>query len=463
MNKSIAYILNPVKTEGMVLATSINCTTNAQDAYLQMKMIYEFYARRSYDEPINKEGKTPVKAIHYIMSFADSENVTPEYAQKVAMAFVRNTFGDDAQAVIATHTNTSHTHCHIILNSYSISGRKYNDNRATLRYVREHANGVCRALGITPALHFEGKGRSMQYNEWEHKKNGTSWKQQIRDEIDKLIPTVNSLDELLQALEELGYEVKRGKYISVKAPGQLRFVRTKTLGEEYTEESLNTRIQYREVGAGTSPKQDSDVELRAAYAAVIGDVRILADKHKKVPRKQNNELPYSADNDLDVYLLSAQMSVMNKENIHSLSDLEYRAKEQKTLSEEYKAEINQHILEYNKMMSLLEQSQTYYALAKKSELTAAEQNKLSVCRLTMQNNGLLTMSDVDTLRERAEISGRKIAALKEKLEGCKQRYDIYQDILDTYDRLSKRDYVAELIEEERQRKEQEARKKRKKR
>ena len=157
------------------------------------------------------------------------------------------------------------------------------------------------------------------------------------------------------------------------------------------------------------------------------------------------------------------MSVMNKENIHSLSDLEYRAKEQKTLSEKYKAEINQHILEYNKMMSLLEQSQTYYALAKKSELTAAEQNKLSVCRLTMQNNGLLTMSDVDTLRERAEISGRKIAALKEKLEGCKQRYDIYQDILDTYDRLSKRDYVAELIEEERQRKEQEARKKRKKR
>lgn len=463
MNKSIAYILNPEKTEGMVLATSINCTTDAQDAYLQMKMIYEYYARRSYDEPINKSGKTPVKAIHYIMSFADSENVTPKYAQKVAMAFVRNTFGDDAQAVIATHTNTSHTHCHIILNSYSISGRKYNDNKATLRYVREHANGVCRALGITPALHFEGKGRSMQYNEWEHKKNGTSWKQQIREEIDKLIPTVNSLDELLSALEGLGYEIKRGKYISVKAPGQIRFVRTKTLGEEYTEESLNTRIAYREVGAGTSHKQDSEAELRAAYASVIGDVRILADQHRKVPRKQNVELPYSADNDLDIYKLSAQMSVMNKENIRSLSDLEYRAKEQKNLYEKYKAEVNQHIIEYNKMMSLLEQSETYYSLANKSKLSATEQSKLSVCRLAMQNNSLLTLSDIDTLRERTEITGRKIAALKEKLEGCKQKYAVYQDILDTYDRLSKRDYVAELIEEERQRREQEARKKRKKR
>ena len=66
----------------------------------------------------------------------------------------------------------------------------------------------------------------------------------------------------------------------------------------------------------------------------------------------------------------------------------------------------------------------------------------------LRNNGLLTRSDVDTLRERAAISGRKIAALKEKLEGCKQQYDVYQDILDTYKRLSKRDYVEELVEEE---------------
>ena len=93
VNKSIAYILDPKKTDGMLLTTSINCTTDAHDAYLQMKMIYEHYSLRSYDEPSNKTGKPPVKAIHYIMSFADSENVTPEYAQKVAMAFVKNTFG----------------------------------------------------------------------------------------------------------------------------------------------------------------------------------------------------------------------------------------------------------------------------------------------------------------------------------------------------------------------------------
>ncbi len=72
------------------------------------------------------------------------------------------------------------------------------------------------------------------YNEWEHKKKGTSWKQHIRDEIDSLIPKVQSLDELLAELESRGYTVKRGKYISLKAPNQEKAVRTKTLGDDYS-------------------------------------------------------------------------------------------------------------------------------------------------------------------------------------------------------------------------------------
>ena len=145
---------------------------------------------------------------------------------------------------------------------------------------------------------------------------------------------------------------------------------------------------------------------------------------------------------------------MNADNIRSITDLEDRKNEQKKLYEKYKGEVNINIEEYNKMVSLLEQAEQYYALAKKPELSAEEHNKMSVCRLAMQNNGLLTMSDVDTLRERTRILGNKISALKEKLEGCRQRYAVYQYILETYDKLSKRDYVAEIVEEERQRQEQ---------
>ena len=427
-----------------------------------MRLVYEQFARDKYSSPPPLEGKGTVKAIHYIMSFADSENVTPELAFKIAKAFVRKNFGENAQAVIATHVDRSHVHCHVILNSYSLSGQKYYACRDSLRQARENVNGVCRAFGVTPVLNFENKGTSVQYYEWEQQKNGTSWKEQIRQAIDELIGSVNSLDELLQLLEERGYEIKRGKYISIRAPGQEHFVRTKTLGEEYTEDSLKTRILYREVGAGTTPSQDSKSQLRAAYVAVIGDVRILVEQRKKVPRKQIITSEYSVDNDLDVYRLSAQLSVINKDSISSIGDLEGRITKLRAEYEKQRQEINNYIEEHNRMVSLLEQAQEYFTLSKKGVLTAAEQVKLNICRQAVKDSGIMTAADADRLREQTSQLDKKIAAVKEKLDGCRQRYDVYKDIQNTYAEISQGDYIDKLVEEERHRREQEVKKQKKK-
>ena len=445
-----------------MLTSSLNCTTNAHDAYLQMKTVYEHFARDKCNSPPPLTGKGTVKAIHYVMSFADEENVSPELALKIAKAFVKKNFGDEVQAVIATHVDRSHTHCHVIINSYSLFGQKYYANRSTLRQARETVNGVCRAFGITPALNFENKGRSVSYYEWSQSKQGTSWKEQIRQEIDKLIPAVNSLDELLQALEERGYEIKRGKYISVRAPGQQRFVRTKTLGEEYTEGSLKTRILYREVDAGSTPTINSQSQLRAAYVAVIGDVRILADQHRKVPKKQNTSLAYSAENDLDVYRLSAQLSVINRDSIGSIGELEGRISSLRSEYEKERHDINNYIEQHNRMVSLMEQAQLFKELSTKGKLSASEELKLTVCRQAMDSNNIHTLADIDRLREHTENLSQKISALKVNLEGCRQRYDVYSDIAKTYAEISQGDYVSKLVEEERQRREQMARKWKKK-
>lgn len=454
MDKSLRYILNPDKTEEMLYTVSINCTTDARDAYLQMKAVYEHYARDKYNSPPPLEGKGTVKAIHYIISYADSENISPELAHKLGMTFVRKNFGDEVQAVIATHVDKSHVHNHIIVNSYSLSGQKYYANRDSLRKARENINGICRAFGITPALNFENKGRSVDHYEWEQRKKGTSWKQMIRDEIDKLIPTVNSLDELLQALEERGYEVKRGKYISVKAPGQERFVRTKTLGEEYTEESLNTRVLYREVGAGTTPTQDSKSQLRAAYVSIIGDVRILAEQHKKIQRKRVQTLPYSADNDLDVYKLSAQLSVISKDRINSIGELEGRISRLKGDYEKRRVEINDLIDEHNRLVSLLEQVREYHVLQNKGELSETEKVRLAICKQAVESAAILSVADAERLRERVETLNKRITALKGNLDKTRQQYDVYSDIRDTYYKISKGDYLSNLVEEERKRREQ---------
>ena len=148
-----------------------------------MKAVYEHYAKDRFNSPPPLEGKGTVKAIHYIISFADSENVTPELAHKLAMTFVRKNFGDEVQAVIATHVDKSHVQNHLIVNSYSLSGQKLYANRDTLRKARENINGICHTFGITPALNFENKGRAVDHYEWEQRKKGTSWKEQIRQAI----------------------------------------------------------------------------------------------------------------------------------------------------------------------------------------------------------------------------------------------------------------------------------------
>ncbi len=282
VKQALTYILNPDKTDERVLTISLNCMTEPEYAYTQMKTVYEQYARRSYDDPPSKSGKSPVKAIHYIMSFADSEGVTPELAHKIGMAFVRKMFGDDVQAVIATHVNTDHIHNHILINSYSITGKRFYDNKASVRKMREVTNGVCRAFGVEPALNFENEGRSITYTEWQHKKKGTSWKEHIRQAIDSLIPSVISFDDLIAELERRGFTVKRDKNILIKAPGQQRSVSLWKLGEDYTEESLDARI---------------------------GMIQFFAEPIKK---------------QFDAYRLSEMLAVINKDHISSIGDLEGR-------------------------------------------------------------------------------------------------------------------------------------------
>ena len=243
VNRSIAYILNPAKTDDLLYTASLNCMTNPADAYLNMKLIYEHFSGKNFNEPSPSKGKDRVKAIHYIQSFDPQDDISPEQAHKIAKAFARKSFGDNCQVVIATHLDKNHLHNHYIINSYGIDGKKFYANKKSLDRLKDISDRVCLAFGIQPYDVNKGKGKSISYNEWEHKHRGTSWKDKIRLEIDRLIGSVKNLDKLLNELEAMGYEIKHGKYISVKAPEQKRFVRTKTLGEDYTEESLISRIR----------------------------------------------------------------------------------------------------------------------------------------------------------------------------------------------------------------------------
>lgn len=53
VNKSLAYILNPKKTDVMFYTASLNCMCNAKDAYLSMKTVYEHYSDEKFIQLVN--------------------------------------------------------------------------------------------------------------------------------------------------------------------------------------------------------------------------------------------------------------------------------------------------------------------------------------------------------------------------------------------------------------------------
>ena len=455
VKQTLTYILNPDKTDERILTASINCMTEPEFAYTQMKAVYEQFAKRSYNAPKSKSGKTSVKAIHFIMSFADSENVSPELALKIGKAFVRKMFGDDAQAVIATHINAEHIHNHILINSYSLSGKRFCENQTTLRQARETANGVCRAFGVTPALNFENKGRAISYFEWQHKKKGTSWKEHIRRAIDTLIPAVYSVDDLLSQLESKGFTIKRDKHIYIKAPGQQRSVSLWTLGEDYTEESLNARILWRMVGGGNAIEHFTNSEIERVYISVIGEVKILAEQNKKVKRRRDTNAPYSPKNDLDIYRLSAQLTVINRDNIISFGNLVGRIER---LSAEHIAlqeKLSGKLLEQEQVQQVIDYCEKYFALLGRNDLSDYEKLSFETYKSCAELNNISSPDDIISLRERNDKLQSEIAELKNSIYKKKNRLTLYVDIRDTYKGISSGNYISKLVEEEKLRREKE--------
>ncbi|MBR1750359.1 MAG: relaxase/mobilization nuclease domain-containing protein [Ruminococcus sp.] len=434
VDRSLNYILDPEKTNGKYI-TSLNCMADPKAAYDMMKLVYEQHSGKRFDAPIPKEGKARVKAIHYIISFDPKDNVSPSKAMVIGREFVKKMFGMDCQCVIAAHTDTDNMHLHILVNSYDISGKKIYSNWHTLNRAREISDEVCKRYGIEP---YKGKGRdggTVVYNEWQHRKEGTSWKKQIAEKINELIPQVQSVDDLIETLKAQGYEIKRGKYISVKAPGQERYVRTKTLGEDYTEESLATRIRFNYVEGGFSIAQYDTSELYHAYADVTDGIYKLDD---------------SPADELD--RMYAILYVLNEKDINSIGEVEGKSQQISKELERLQKEADLVSFGQTKREEIIYHAEQYFKYKDIENPTDYELQMLETFRQSMEKNDIHSETDVDKLRDKHKQYEEYLS----QLEGYKQSLlsyrAVYADIQATYAQISKGDYISNIVEQERRRK-----------
>ncbi len=453
MKKRLEYILNPEKTEGMFFCNSHNCFPNAEDAYMNMKYIYENFTHHKFEEPLPKQGKARVKLLHYVQSFSPDDNVTPELAHRMGRAWARKSFGDNVQMVIATHTDKAHIHNHVIINVFGLDGHKYNSNKKTLSEIREHSDRVCLAFGIQPIMN--NKHLGMSYKEWDSRRKGASWKEQIRREIDTLVLCSKNYDELAASLEEKGYEIKYGAHTAIRAPGQQHFTRLKTIGNDYTIDSINSRILWKD-DLGNASREDAYNKgqvLTICYADIITQLAKRIAEGKKKENKRDDSLPYLPHNDRDVFQLTAQLALINRLGINSISDLDAKSDELEEKIKKLTDEFNAITVRHAETEKLLQQVEIYKELSNRDGLSLSDKMRLQVVKQTLSRHSATDQLGIDRLKSEYRDLDEKIAALKAELENCNNLKIAYQEIKDTYNGISKGNYVNDLIERDRAKKE----------
>ena len=255
LSKAIAYILNPEKTDEKLLVSSYGCASETAAR--------EFEWTRKIAE---QKGMNPVRIIarHVIQSFEIGE-VTPELAHEIGKQFADEILGGKYEYVLTTHIDKDHVHNHLIFNAVDfVDYHAYKSYKRIYYDMREVSDRLCKENGLSVIPPSQNKG--MSYKEYTEAKRGTSWKQKLKQTIDRLVITAKDYDDFLRLMQEAGYEIKPGKYISFRAEGQERFTRSKTIGENYTEERIKERI------AGRTPRR-SQRQTTPKGISLIGDIQ----------------------------------------------------------------------------------------------------------------------------------------------------------------------------------------------
>jgi len=194
-------------------------------------------SKRQYELMTGRRQKSDVIAYQIRQSFKPGE-ITAEEANKVgyelAMRFTKGKYA----FIVATHTDREHIHNHIIYNSTALdSTRKFRDFLLSGLAVQRLSDLICleHQLSVIEKKPYRERQKRTLYPP----------KESNRDKLCSVIDGIllnekpASFEGFLQKLEQQGYEIKRGKYTSVKGTRQKRFIRFRTLGAGYSEDEID--------------------------------------------------------------------------------------------------------------------------------------------------------------------------------------------------------------------------------
>ena len=333
LKAAIDYICNPDKTDGKLLVSSFGCTAETAD------IEFAWTRRHAIDKGTNL-GR------HLIQAFEPGE-VTPEEAHRIGMELAREVLGGKYEFVLTTHIDRDHVHNHLIFNTVSFQDhRHYHSNKRSYHFIRRTSDRICKEHGLSVIVPGRDKGKS--YIEHQAEQNGTSYKAKLRAAIDRLLPGCADLEDLLRRLQREGYELKRGKYISARAPGQERFTRLKTLGADYAEDALAARIAGRP-SPSYQPKQRT------------GKPSLLIDIQNNIKAQQSAGYKHWATIE-NLKRAAETLNFLTEHGIGSLEDLSERCDGAAAATARVKADLRATEKEMERLTLTMKHAATYRQL-----------------------------------------------------------------------------------------------------
>lgn len=231
LKNALDYIMNEAKTESGVLVGGWNCVPNL--AFEQMVGTKELY------------GKTGGRQGYHIVISCPPEEGTPEQLLELMKEFAQEFLGDDYEAVYNVHVDKEHCHGHLVFNSVNMNtGKKYEYKKGDWKYeIQPITNRLCEkhGLSIMPA-EYSKDPVNMNRKQWEKEQ---SWSGFIEADVKYCRGVADDYEHFLYLLEELGYVLKQGAHLALKADKMRRFRRLDTINEEFSKENLQEFFEKR--------------------------------------------------------------------------------------------------------------------------------------------------------------------------------------------------------------------------
>lgn len=350
----IDYILDKKNYEEKVaVASSINCNVDTA--------LFEFIdTQQKFDMQGNRV------AYHIIQSFSPNDNITPEQANEIGKRLCEELY-PDFQCVISTHIDRGHLHNHICLNAINLEGRKLEDRLSNekegLYGLSDTSDRIAAEYGcyIMPKRTFSKIKNKDYYYQYKQQ----SWKEKIRIDVEDLINKCSSVEELLEELSILGYEIKRGKHISVKILGMEKFARLSTIDEAYSEQKLyelyKSKNDLKLQGIKT-PKTKFNARV---FDKAIESKVAIEKSQLSAGKKTYSEYQKTKYQEIKrYYQLKKQLEYIDKYNIKSFDDIEMQIDLKRSQIKDANKKLKKIKKEFDKIFETTEKAQDFINLYK---------------------------------------------------------------------------------------------------